>query len=80
MAEQNRNIYKTMKTIKIFWKLLYEASFFIQNVVRRYDLRATNGTFITKGECESNFLGTPTEEPKLNHWVKNSNFQIHPFS
>ena len=26
-------------------------------------------TFVTKYEFESNFLPTPTEEPKLNHWV-----------
>ena len=34
------------------------------------NLSATNGTFVTKGEIESNFLTTLTDEPKLNHWVK----------
>ena len=33
------------------------------------DLNATNWTFVTKYEFESNFLTTPMEEPKLNHWV-----------
>ena len=33
------------------------------------DLRATNGTFVTKGEIKSNLLTTPTEEPKLNYLV-----------
>ena len=32
-------------------------------------LSSTNGTFVTKGEIESNFLATPTEEPNLNNWV-----------
>ena len=31
------------------------------------DKSATNVTYLTKGELESNFLRTPTEEPKLNH-------------
>ena len=30
---------------------------------------ATNGTFVTIGENESNFLITLTDEPKLNQWV-----------
>ena len=33
------------------------------------NLSATNGTFVTKGEIESNFLTTLNDEPKLNHWV-----------
>ena len=33
------------------------------------DLSATNWTLVTKYEFESNFLTTPTEEPKFNHWV-----------
>ena len=31
------------------------------------DISATNVTYFTKGEFESNFLRTPTEEPILNH-------------
>ena len=38
-------------------------------VVKVIDLSATNWTFVTKYEFESNFITTPTEEPKLNHWV-----------
>ena len=33
------------------------------------DLSATNRTFVTKYEFEKTFLTTPTEKPKLNHWV-----------
>ena len=33
------------------------------------ELSATNKTFITKGEFESNFWNTLTKEPKLNYWV-----------
>ena len=39
---------------------------FIQKQLESIDLSATNGTFVTKGESESKFLTTPTEEPKLN--------------
>ena len=39
-------------------------------------LSASNGTFVTKGEIESNFLTTPTEEPKLNHWVNTTLNQL----
>ena len=40
------------------------------------NLSATNGTFVTKGEIESNFLTTLTDEPKLNPWVKTIMNQI----
>ena len=36
------------------------------------DLSATNGHFVAKDEFERQFLTTPTEEPKLNHWVNNT--------
>ena len=42
----------------------------IQNELESINLSATNGTFGTKGEIESNFLTTLTDKPKLNHWVK----------
>ena len=42
----------------------------IQSELESINLSATNGTFVTKGEIESNFLTTLTDEPKLNHKVK----------
>ena len=42
----------------------------IQRELESINLSATNGTFVTKGEIESNFLTTLNDEPKLNHWVK----------
>ena len=49
---------------------------FIQKQLESIGLSATNGTFVTKGEIESNFLTTPTEEPKLNHWVNTTLNQL----
>ena len=49
---------------------------FIQKYLESIELSATNGTFVTKGEIESNFLTTPTEEPKLNHWVNTTLNQL----
>ena len=49
---------------------------FIQKELESIGLSATNGTFVTKGEIESNFLTTPTEEPKLNHWVNTTLNQL----
>ena len=48
----------------------------IQRMLESINLSATNGTFITKGEIESKFLTTLTDEPKLNHWVKTISNQI----
>ena len=42
----------------------------IQKELESINLSATNWTFVTKREIESNFLTTHTDEPKLNHWVK----------
>ena len=42
----------------------------IQSELESINLSATNGTFVTKGEIESNFLTPLTDKPKLNHWVK----------
>ena len=42
---------------------------FTQKQLESIGLSATNGTFVTKGEIESKFLTTPTEEPKINLWV-----------
>ena len=36
---------------------------FIQKQLESIGLSATNKTFVTKGEMESNFLTRPTEEP-----------------
>ena len=41
----------------------------IQKEIESINFGATNGTFVTKGEIESNFLTTLTDRPKLNHWV-----------
>ena len=40
---------------------------FTQKLLESSGLSATNGTFVTKGEIESNFLNTPIEGLKLNH-------------
>ena len=42
----------------------------IQTELESINLSATNGTFFTKCEIESNFLTTLTDKLKLNHWVK----------
>ena len=39
------------------------------SLLENIDFSATNGTFVTNYEFESNFLTTPTKEPKLNHLV-----------
>ena len=41
----------------------------IQRELESINISATNGTFVTKGAIESNFLITLTDKPKLNHWV-----------
>ena len=41
----------------------------IQNELESINLSATNVTFVTKGEIESNFLTTLSDKPKLNNWV-----------
>ena len=42
----------------------------VQRELESISLSATNGTFVTKGEIESNFSTTLPDEPKLNHQVK----------
>ena len=42
----------------------------MQRELESINLSPTNGTYVTKGEIESNFLTTLTDESKLNHWVK----------
>ena len=42
----------------------------IQRELESINFSATNGTFVTKGEIESNFFTTLNNKPKLNHWVK----------
>ena len=39
----------------------------MQSELESINLSATNRTFVTKGEIESNFLTTLIDEPKLNH-------------
>ena len=41
----------------------------IQKKLESSNLSSTNGTFVTKGKIESNFLTTLTNKPKLNPWV-----------
>ena len=41
----------------------------IQRELESINLSSRNGTFVTKGEIESNLLTTHTDKPKLNHWV-----------
>ena len=45
------------------------SKFFIQNLLESIVYSATNRTFVTTGELESNFLTALTKKPKLNHWV-----------
>ena len=42
----------------------------IQRELESINLSATNGTFVPKGEIESNFLTKLTDKSKLNHLVK----------
>ena len=39
----------------------------IQKELESITLSATNGTFVTKGENNSNFLSTLTDKPKMSH-------------
>ena len=59
---QNKaNIYIYMRQyvqIEIFETSNLKQVFFIQKLLESIDLSATNGTFVTKGEIESNFLTT----------------------
>ena len=48
----------------------------LQRKLESINLGATNGTFVTKGEIESNFFTRLTDKPKLNHWVKSILNQI----
>ena len=58
---------KTIKYVQIgISKTVISSKFFIQKLLES----ATTGTLVTKGVIESNFLTTPTEKPKFNHWVR----------
>ena len=67
MVRQSTHMNKTICTEWIFNILKY---------LKCNNLSATNGTFVTKGEIESNFLTTPTEEPKFNNWVNTTLNQL----
>ena len=41
----------------------------MQKELESINFVATDRTFVTKGEVESNFLTTLTNKPKLNNWV-----------
>ena len=68
MAEQSTHMCKTTCRNGIFEHSDLK-QVLIQNLLESIDLSDTNGTSVTKGEIESNFLTTPIKEPKLNHWV-----------
>ena len=42
---------------------------FVQKCFKSIDSSATSETFVTHGEIVIDFLNTPTNEPKSNHWV-----------
>ena len=54
-----------------FFKLWFEARF-VQKKIENIDYGANNDTFVTNLEFESKYLNTLTQEPKLNHLVKNT--------
>ena len=73
-AEQSTYIYKKQKQKQCVQSGISENTH-LNQVMRQKELEsinlsATNWTFLTKGEIESNFLTILTDEPKLNHWVK----------
>ena len=69
---QNKaHISKTIRTKWNFWNT---------RQLESIHLSAINGTFVKKGEIKSNFLTTPTHEPKLNHWVNTILIQFKPWS
>ena len=49
---------------------------FIQQQSESIDLIATNRTLVIQSEFKSYFLTTPTEEPKLKHWVNTTLNQL----
>ena len=50
-----------------FLKTLIQSKLSKKNALENINLSATRGTLVTKGETESNFLTTLTDDPKLNH-------------
>ena len=54
------------------YKVEFQKTLILNQVIRQKELEsinlsATNGTFVTKGKIESNFLTILTDKPKLNH-------------
>ena len=41
------------------------------------DFSATNKTFVTKGEIDSNVLNKPTKEHKLNHRINTTSLNLN---
>ena len=76
MAEQSKHINKTIYVQSGISENTNLYQVIIQRELESINLSATNGNFVTKGEIESNFLTTLTDEPKLNHWVKTMLNQI----
>ena len=71
LQNKAHNMYKLK-----FLKAVYWSKFLYKKLLESIDLSATNGTFFTKGEIESNFGTKPTEEPTLNHWVNTTLNQL----
>ena len=73
-AKWQNKTYIWIKKIITKWNFWRKKTNLNQDIIQRefesIHLSATNGTFVTKGEIESNFLTTLSDEPKLNHWVK----------
>ena len=62
--------------IGIFEAVIWSKFFFYTKVVRKYRFKCHKWYFITKGEIESNFLTTPSEDLKLNHSVNTTLNQL----
>ena len=61
--------------IEIF-ENIYLKQVFILKELESINLSATNGTFATQDEIESNYWTAPTEEPKLSYWVNTTFTQL----
>ena len=81
IAQQTTHVYKIICTNEIFENSDLRQILIYNKQLSVY-LSVTTGIFVKKGEIESNFLTTPTEEPKLKNSVNTTLNQrvIEPFS
>ena len=81
IAQQTTHVYKIICTNEIFENSDLRQILIYNKQLSVY-LSVTTGIFVKKGEIESNFLTTPTEEPKLKNSVNTILNQrvIEPFS